>query len=268
MLILPFGTIEWHSYHLPLGLDGIVAQALCTRIAEKTNAVLAPVCYWAAGGIPYPYTLNLAVDVIEPLLVMVLEKFAGMGFCVIVGFTGHFGLEQTLALKRAALTVMQRSSVTILPATEYDMTTDIGYKGDHAATGETSLMWTLRHDLVRLDNVPPESPLDGVLGTDPRGSASAEKGQYLFDAISTRTAEVAKRLLNDTSPIQRVDFIEALEAGVRTLEKIAQHRAILPKKDVPSVTTLAYLSYCQAIYQGDYRAAKGYVERKLADLSA
>ena len=33
ILVLPFGTIEWHSHHLPLGLDGLVAQRLGEAIA-------------------------------------------------------------------------------------------------------------------------------------------------------------------------------------------------------------------------------------------
>lgn len=267
ILVLTFGTIEWHSHHLPLGLDGIVAERLGERIAELSGAVLAPVSYWAVGGVPYPYTLNLPAQVIEPLLVAVFEQFAAMGFRVIVGFTGHFGLEQTLALKRAALAVMGRSPVTVLPLAEYDLTTDAGYTGDHAAVGETSLLWALRPDLVRLEAVPPDQPLDGVLGADPRGSASPEQGRVWFEAIASRTAEVAGRLLAATTPVERAAFIEALGVGVRVLEKTLAQRQLLPKAAVPSITTPAYLAYCQAIYQGDYRAARTHAEKKLADLS-
>jgi creatinine amidohydrolase len=267
ILVLPFGTIEWHSHHLPLGLDGIMAQGICERVADEADAVLAPVSYWAVGGVPYPYTLNLPISVIEPLLVALFEQFGAMGFRVIVGFTGHFGLEQTLTLKRAALTVMSRSPVTILPVTEYDLSTDAGYKGDHAGVGETSLLWALRPDLVNLDAVSGDQPLDGVLGADPRGTASAEQGRAWLEVIVSRTAEVAARLLNDTTPVQRSDFMEAITAGVRVLEKTAQARQTMPKSRVPSITTPAYLAYCQAIYQGDYRAAKGHAEKKWADLN-
>ncbi|MBI5667401.1 MAG: creatininase family protein [Chloroflexi bacterium] len=267
LLVLPFGTIEWHSHHLPLGLDGLVAQGICEQVADLADAVLCPVSYWAVGGVPYPYTLNLPGSVIEPLLTTVFEQFGAMGFRVIVAFTGHFGLEQTLTLKRAALAVMARSPVTILPVTEYDLTTDAGYRGDHAGAGETSLLWALRSDLVKLDAVTPDAPLDGVLGADPRGVASADQGRVWLDTIAARTAEVAVRLLNDTTPVQRSDFIEALAAGVRVLEKTSEARRTLPKAQVPSVTTPAYLAYCQALYRGDYRTAKTVVEKKLADLS-
>lgn len=267
ILVLPFGTIEWHSHHLPLGLDGLVAQGICERVADLADAVLCPVSYWAVGGVPYPYTLNLPGSIIEPLLTTVLEQFGAMGFRVIAAFTGHFGLEQTLTLKRAALAVMGRSPVTILPITEYDLTTDAGYKGDHAGIGETSLLWALRPDLVKLDAVPPGEPLDGVLGSDPRGTASAEQGRGWLETIAARAAEVAVRMLDHTSPVQRSDFIEALAAGVRVLEKTAQARQTSPKSRVPSITTPAYLAYCQAIYQGDYRKAKQHAEKKWADLS-
>lgn len=267
ILVLPFGTIEWHSYHLPLGLDGIVAGALAEQIARRADAVLGPVSYWAVGGVPYPYTLNLPTEVIEPLLVAVFEQFGAMGFKVIVAFTGHFGLDQTLTLKRAALTVMGRSPVTILPLTEYDLTTADGYKGDHAGIGESSLLWAAHPELVRMDAVPADQPLDGVLGADPRGQASAEYGARLTAMISTRAAEAAHRLLRDTSAVQRADYLEALAAGVRVLARTSEQRAALPKKAVPSITTPAYLAYCQAMHAGDYRAAAAHAERKLLDLA-
>lgn len=273
VLVLPFGTIEWHSHHLPLGLDGIVAEAVGERIAAAADAVLCPVSYWAVGGVPYPYTLNLPLTVIEPLLTALLEQFGAMGFRVIVAFTGHFGLEHTLTLKRAALHVMRRSPAAILPLTEYDLTTDSGYLGDHAGVGETSLLWALRPDLVRLDAVPHNQALDGVIGPDPRGvggqnAASAETGAELLAVIARRAADFALRLLNETDALQRSAYIEALAAGVRVLERTAQQRAALPKKHVPPITTAAYLAFCQALQQGDYRAAQAHAERKFADLSA
>lgn len=266
LLVLPFGTIEWHSHHLPLGLDGLVAEQIGVEIARRAEGVLAPVSYWAVGGVPYPYTLNLPVTLVEPLLVATFEQFAAMGFQVIVAFTGHFGLEQTLALKRAAVTVMQRSPATILPLTEYDLVTDL-YRGDHAAAGETSLLWALRPELVRLDAIPADRPLDGIIGAEPRGAASRELGQQILAAIVERTVAVALRLLQDTSAVQRMDFLEALRAAVKVLEKSAAQRAVLPKRDVPGVTTPAYLAACQALYAGDYRAAKAHLERKWATLA-
>lgn len=266
MLVLPLGTIEWHSHHLPLGLDGLVAQRIGEAVAAETGAVLAPVSYWAVGGVPYPYTLNLPPDMIEPLLVALFEQFGAMGFRVIVAFTGHFGLDQTLTIKRAALTVMQRSPAIVLPLTEYDLVTDL-YQGDHAGIGETSLLWAMRPDLVRIDAVPADKPLDGVIGADPRGIASAATGATLLETIAGRTAAVARRMLARMPAQARTEYIAALRAGVKVLEKTAQQREVLPRQAVPPLGTPAYLAGCQAIYRGDYRVARESWEKKFAALS-
>ena len=266
VLVLPLGTIEWHSHHLPVGLDGLVAHKIGEEIARISEAVLAPLFYTAVGGVPYPFTLNLTADVIEPLYVSLFEQFGTMGFKCIVAFTGHFGLEQTLIIKRAALEVMRKSSISILPLTEYDIITD-QYTGDHAATGETSLLMALRPDLVMLDAVPEEEKLDGIIGKDPRGDASPEKGQVLFDTIARRTSQVALRLLHNTSGLQRMDFIQVVSLTVAILEKLSQERKVRPKSEVPPIVTPAYIRCCQSLYEGDYKAAQAAAEQKLADLS-
>lgn len=265
LLVLPIGTIEWHSHHLPLGFDGIVAQSIGSGIAAASDAVLAPVTYWAAGGVPYPHTLKLTMDVIQPLLHMAFAQFAEMGFKVICAYTGHFGIEQTLALKQAALMAMQASSVTILPITAYDLVSEL-YKGDHAATGETAMMQAIHPELVRLNAVSADEDLDGVLGADPRRTAT--DGTELLRLITQRAAEVSIRLLEDTSLVQRSRYIETLQLAVKVLSKTFEMRQQLPKSHVPSITTPAYLAYCQAIYNGDYEAAKRHIESKLGDLTA
>ncbi len=266
VLVLPFGTLEWHSSHLPLGLDGLVAQGVGERIADRLNAVLAPVSYWAAGGVPYPYTLKLPISVIEPLLTTVFEQFGEMGFRVIVAFTGHFGIEQTLVLKRAAHTVMSRSPVTILPITTYDLVSE-RYTGDHAGIGETSLLAALHPDLVRLDAVPTEARLDGVIGADPRGSATAELGNTLLEGI-VNAAEASTKQLLQQSAVDRARYHEISGLLARVLHKTFEQRQQLPKALVPSITTPAYLQSCQALFGGDYERAKKFAEMKLADLSA
>jgi len=74
---------------------------------------------------------------------------------------------------------MERSPVTILAVTPYHLVTDI-YQRDHAGTGETSTLWALQPELVQLEAVPPEFPLDGIIGPDPRPGASREKGQEIL----------------------------------------------------------------------------------------
>ena len=57
-LVLALGTIEWHSHHLPLGLDLLKAQAIAERTAERAEAVLAPAVL--VGGRRRPAALHAA----------------------------------------------------------------------------------------------------------------------------------------------------------------------------------------------------------------
>jgi creatinine amidohydrolase len=41
-LIIPVGSTEQHGYHLPLGVDTVIAENFALRIAEKTGGVVAP----------------------------------------------------------------------------------------------------------------------------------------------------------------------------------------------------------------------------------
>jgi hypothetical protein len=228
--------------------------------------VLAPPSYVAVGGVPYPYTLTLPIEVVEPLLLAQYEQLGEMGFAVITVFAGHFGLDHTLSIKRAAVHVMRRSPVTILPVTEYDLVAE-RYGGDHAGIGETSLMSAIRPDLVRLDAVPAGEPLDGVIGADPRNQATAALGAELRGLIIERAAALSLRMLTAKS-LERRGLVEAMGAGVRVLEATASLRRATARASVPPIATPAYLAHCQALWSCDYATAIKQADRKLTDLSA
>jgi creatinine amidohydrolase len=260
VLVLPYGTIEWHSHHLPVGLDGIVAQRMGEAMADAMNAVLAPTGYWAVGGVPFPFTLNLPLDPVETLLGTVFEQHAAMGFEAIVVFTGHFGLDQTLATKRAALRTMKRSPATILPLTTYDLVADF-YTGDHAGIGETSLLMAVRPDMVRLHEWPKDKPLPGVIGDDPRSTANPELGHRIYNESARRAAELvfgfrAGRLSRDA-------WIATLEIAVRILESTRSLRQTMPREQVPAITTPDYLRGWASVAEGRFTDAQASLLEKL-----
>ena len=263
VLVLPYGTIEWHSHHLPVGLDGMVAKRMGEQMAEAMNAVLAPTGYWAVGGVPFPFTLNLPLKEIETLLTLVLKQHAEMGFRVLVLFTGHFGLEQTLATKRAALNAMKDSQSAILPFTTYDLVADF-YAGDHAGIGETSLMMALRPDLVRLNNWPSAEPLPGVIGADPRPSANAALGLRIFNESAARAASLVSSIRS--SRLDRNVWISTLEVVVDILAAMRDLRQQLPRDQLPPITTPDYLRGWIEIAHGRLAEAQGCFREKLVAL--
>lgn len=41
-VVMPFGSLEHHGGHLPLGADAILADAVGTQVAQRLGVVLAP----------------------------------------------------------------------------------------------------------------------------------------------------------------------------------------------------------------------------------
>lgn len=257
-LVLALGTIEWHSHHLPLGLDLLKAAAIAERTAERSGAVLAPPAWWAAGGVPFPYTLSLPGAATEPALAAVLRGFAAMGFRAICVLNGHYGLENSIAVRRAALAC---EAATVVPLADYELLTDLGATGDHAGVWETSLLMAVRPDLVRLELT---GELPGVIGDDPRGRASRELGEQALELASTRAAAALDRALDEP----REPFAAALQAGLHALEQVWQLRRERPRDEVPPVQTSAWLRHLERFYEGDWPAAKAAAEEKAADPAA
>ena len=41
-ILVPFGTVEQHGPHLPLGADLYYAEHICSAVAEQLNGLVAP----------------------------------------------------------------------------------------------------------------------------------------------------------------------------------------------------------------------------------
>jgi creatinine amidohydrolase len=257
-LLLPVGTIEWHGHHLPLGLDVLKANALAEAASERCGAVVAPPTWLAAGGVPFPHTLTLPGTLIEPLLTEVVVHFATEGFRVVCLVNGHYGLENTLATKRAAAQAMHRTGATVLAVADYELLIDEGARGDHAGEWETALMLAVRPELVRLDDA---GDRPGVIGADPAG-ATPEQGRRGLEAAARRLAAAVERALDE----DRAAYAEALTAGVEALEALWELRQRVARDQAPPVQTQAWLDYCQALHGGRYTEAKDAAGRKLREM--
>ena len=265
-LLLPLGTIEWHSHHLPLGLDALKAQAIADEAGRRCGAVVAPASWWAAGGVPQPYTLRLPGALVEPLLAELLLQLAGIGFRVLAVVNGHYGLENTLAVRRAALRCLDETSATVLPYADYELLTELGARGDHAGVWETSLLWAARDDLVHLDAVPAGEELPGVIGEDPRGRSSGEQGRRGLEEAAARLAAAVGRALSE-GPGDRAAYRAALAAGIDALEAVAELRETRPRDEVPPVQTPAWIGHLEAMLRGQYDHARRHAEAKRSDPS-
>ena len=153
----------------------------------------------AHGG--FPLTLEFKRETVMQLLTEYLEQLADIGFRLVVVLSGHYGPPHIAALVEAAnlFTIWQTerdTRVWVLP--EYELVTDLGYRGDHAAKWETSLLMHFRPDLVDIARLNDGNAGDagGILGEDPRESASGEAGAAVVDAIVERLALRVSRFLD------------------------------------------------------------------------
>jgi len=65
LAIYPWGALEWHSYHLPLGQDGIVAEDFSERLAERTGSVLLPTKWLPFTTLPHRCSLMFSTNLVR-----------------------------------------------------------------------------------------------------------------------------------------------------------------------------------------------------------
>ncbi|HPI78141.1 MAG TPA: creatininase family protein, partial [bacterium] len=95
---VPVGTLEWHGRHLPVGLDAIKAHALCLRAADIAGGVVLPANYCSILGMRFPWTFRQNPAVFARNYFDILVSLKKYGFKSIIILTGHYPVEQVLAL--------------------------------------------------------------------------------------------------------------------------------------------------------------------------
>ena len=97
ILILPVGSTEQHSIHLPLGTDTIIPETIALTLAERVGALVAPVLPYgyksqpsSGGGPLFPGTIDLNGATMTSLSKDLLTEFLADGWQKIFILNGHF----------------------------------------------------------------------------------------------------------------------------------------------------------------------------------
>lgn len=195
---LPWGALEWHGPHLPFGVDGFSAQAVCERAVQRTGGVLLPTTWWPITALPHRFSLSIHSEVIQALWDGILDELARAGFRVAVVLSGHYAQGHELVLMDAAEHAIQRTGMLVLAVPPLALVDEEML--DHAAHWETALMLALRPRLVDLGALGPDplTPAESaVLGDDPRGATPGKGDSALALAVERINASVNALLRHD-----------------------------------------------------------------------
>jgi creatinine amidohydrolase len=192
VVYVPFGLIEWHGRHLPLGNDALKAHAILVKAAEQGGGVVYPPVYFH-DGFPRQFLV--------PVLTELFERQKKTGFRVILGVSGHNVQGQIDMINKALASVVADGTATGVGLWEITLSQGAESNTDHAAKWETSNLMFLYPDLVdmsALGNGPLAlnmRPPDGIGGLDPRRHASAEVGRRNVELAAQAIARKARELL-------------------------------------------------------------------------
>ena len=159
-VIIPFGSMEQHGLHLPLGTDLLIALEISKRVAEKTGSIVAPVLWVSLSKehMAFKGTISLESETLMKVMHDVVRSLSLHGFRRIVVINTHGGSDA--ALRSAALEANTNFDVSVLyigpsevssllPESiqrELEENMDI-----HAGVFETSVVNLVRPDLIRRD---------------------------------------------------------------------------------------------------------------------
>lgn len=223
LVIVPVASMEQHGPHLGTGVDIVlgtnVAMATARRLAEAGQQVVVTPCVWsglAEHHMAFGGTVTLDYQAFAAVLRGIVRSAARGGFKRVMLLNGHGGNAEAIAVSATELSV--ELGIRVAGGTYWHVVPEVigpllerqpGLM--HACEAETSMIMHLEPGMVRRERLeeahgpastrvegqPPglamrrsfrELSPSGVVG-DAR-VASAEKGERLLAAISTRMAEV------------------------------------------------------------------------------
>jgi len=201
---LPWGAIEWHGLHAPVGLDALKAHHMALALCEATGGLVLPPVYCGYQTVKprrgFTHTFEFSKGLVRRHLFEWLENLYEESFRVMVIVMGHYGPKHVEAIRAGVGDFGERHKYPrVLAITDYDPASWVGVKGDdHGGKNETSLMMYYRPELVDLSLLPPGRWDREHEGCDPdAGQATAAHGEMLARTFVEQAAAKVRELLEE-----------------------------------------------------------------------
>jgi creatinine amidohydrolase len=199
---VPVGSIEWHGRQNAVGLDAVKAHEQLVGLALRAGGVVYPPVLFGAGGghADYPHSDMFPPQPMRQLIAQLLHGFHRDGYAAAILLSGHYPnrreyLEGAIEDFRAG-----GGTTRVLAIVENQVP---GVSGDHAARWETSYMMHLQPATVDMGELAGhddditgagqprnwmgdefrDHPCYGLVGEDPRRTASADAGREATERL-------------------------------------------------------------------------------------
>lgn len=232
VVVIPFGSVEQHSLHLPLGTDSIIGEGVAHRLelALPGQVLLLPMMWLGCSRhhMDFAGSLTAEIETFIDVGIQLVSSMAEHGFKNFILINSHGGNVNKVSLMAEKLRYKLGPASKVVAVTYWHLIseeiksireTSLGGMG-HSGEFETSLMLVFRPDLVREDKMDADGPgkrsrfegsdlfapgtvsvakpfkemsRHGGIG-DPR-KASKEKGERILSALTTKLSEVVKEIL-------------------------------------------------------------------------
>ena len=198
---VPWGALEWHSQHAPIGLDSVKAEGICRELAQRTGGVVLPPIPMGVNTIKpfkgFPHTIDISAGLATRVAEEFCLQLADEGFKVVILFTGHYPPEQIDALQAGADRAAEAA-----PSTHFEVWADLhflgdAFKADHAGATETAFQMYFvpgSVDLSALPDRPVTLDEDGITGDDPREASAGRGAQQLQVVLENAVARMMEIL--------------------------------------------------------------------------
>lgn len=190
-ILLPFGSVEEHGYHLPLSTDGDIVQAICEGMSEETGILVAPPVWYGVSNTTKQYTGTTMVEpeTLKTYTKDILNALSNSGFKKVYITTGHYSNTHVNVIKEGASE--SNIDTKFLDFSKIDVSDILETKPFHACEAETSLMLYLHPKFVNMEKAVDEEvqivddrlvpTKSGVFGHPT--VATEEKGKLLLERI-------------------------------------------------------------------------------------
>lgn len=188
-VVVPFGSVEHHGGHLPLGTDALLADLIGREVAVRLDAVLVPTVRvgYAEQHMQRNGTLTVGALTLRNVAAEIGESLAAHGFQVIALISAHGGNVGSL---RAAVEHLNCALAGVVAcAPEGDVGQD---PGSHSGRWLTSVMLALRPELVQLDAADPDLAKELQAADPEAGAVHIERFVDSIVADVRRTATDAR----------------------------------------------------------------------------